>query len=138
MTPRSALLVGMLATGLLGCATNPVLYPNYTLENQGRAAADAAIADCENRARQYEASDSSRVLDTAGSTAAGAGTGAATGAAGGAIRGGAGTGAAIGAATGATFSFMRSLFRKRGPDPIRKNFVERCLAESGYVVVGWR
>jgi hypothetical protein len=38
----------------------------------------------------------------------------------------------------ATYSVFRSIFRRRDPDLVRKRFVERCLAERGYEVAGWR
>jgi hypothetical protein len=51
-------------------------------------------------------------------------------------------GAAIGAATAASWGLVRAGFRalisSRDPGPIERRFVERCLAERGYEVIGWR
>jgi len=123
---------------LLACASpRPVLYPNPTLERVGAEAAAADIDWCVARAR--EAVPSSEAEEIARDTAGNAGAGAAAGAAAGAISGaGAGTGAATGAATAATFGFVRRLFQRRGPDEVQRRYAERCLAERGYDVIGWR
>jgi hypothetical protein len=65
--------------------------------------------------------------------------GAAAGAAGAAVYGGdvgraAGTGAAAGAAAGA----VRGGFEAADPNPTYRNFVQRCLRERGYDVIGWQ
>jgi hypothetical protein len=52
--------------------------------------------------------------------------------------GGAGRGAAIGAATGATAGAVHGAVKSSGPSPIYKNFVDRCLREKGYEVIGWQ
>jgi len=51
---------------------------------------------------------------------------------------GAGTGAAIGAATGGTAGAAHSAAKQTGPSPVYKGFVNRCLHEKGYDVVGWQ
>jgi len=114
-----------------------VLYPNPTLERVGVEAAQADVDWCLARAK--EAIPSTEAQEIARDTAGNAGAGAAAGAAAGAISGaGAGTGAATGAATAATFGFVRRLFQRRGPDPVQQRYAERCLAERGYDVIGWR
>jgi len=138
--------LGALGAGLVGCATpEPVFYPNATLESVGRTAADADVARCRTLAQSSGASGGGAgqvAGDVAADTAGRAGAGAAAGAAGGAIRGNAGTGAAVGAATAASWGLVRggfrALFGRRDPDPIERRFVERCLAERGYEVIGWR
>ena len=52
--------------------------------------------------------------------------------------GSAGRGAAAGAAGGGARSFLHGLFRWRDPDPIERNFVQECLRQRGYHVIGWR
>ena len=134
-TALSCLLLGTLC----GCFTKqPVLYPNPQLEATGREAAERAVEACQAAAREFQPQDTGQE-EAATDAAAHAGAGAAAGAVGGAIGGrGAGSGAAIGAASAATYSVFRSIFRRRDPDPVRKRFVERCLAERGYEVAGWR
>jgi hypothetical protein len=114
-----------------------VLYPNRTLEEVGHAAAQQDIDDCLAFAEAHglEAQPEAR---TAKSTAAGGAVGGAVGAASGAVRGSAGRWAGVGAAGGATAGFLRGLFRWRDPDPIQARFVQTCLQERGYQVIGWR
>jgi hypothetical protein len=135
---RTALVTGLLAAQLCACATRqPVLYPNATLERVGRDAAQSEIEECQRLAAEFQP-DGSAVGAVARDTTVNAGAGAAAGAVGGAISGNPGLGAAVGAASGATWALIRSMFRRREPDPIRKRFVERCLGERGYEVAGWR
>jgi len=129
---------------LCGCATKqPVLYPNPRLEEVGRDAAQHEVAECQTAARDFQPDDAGRDA-AAADAAATTGAGAAAGAAGGAVAGATGSGrsaasgAATGAASAATFSLVRAMFRRREPDPVRKRFVERCLAARGYEVAGWR
>lgn len=132
---RTAVLLALTFT-LSGCASHtPILYPNARLARVGPAQAARDIAECQQLADQYVASGAAGTV--AGSTAVGAGAGAAVGAAGGAVRGQAGTGAAVGAATGATGGFLRGLFKASEPNPVHKNFVDRCLRQRGYEPVGW-
>jgi predicted small lipoprotein YifL len=115
----------------------PVPYPNDHLTNVGQEVAQADIAACMQRAREYGvATDTARRTTT--QTATGAAVGGATGSAVGAVTGHPGRGAAAGAAGGATAGFMRSLFGARDPDPLFRSFVETCLRERGYETIGWR
>jgi outer membrane lipoprotein SlyB len=115
----------------------PVLYPNVHTQQVSRAQADQDVAQCRELAHQYVQSGAGR--EVAQDTALGGAGGAAVGAVAGAVSGGsAGRGAAIGAATGATAGLFRGLFRRTAPDPTYKNFVDRCLRERGYEVIGWQ
>lgn len=135
--PRIAAALS-LALLLGACAsTRPVLYPNATLNQSGPAAGRAAVEDCKAKA------DAANVDRAAGGgvardTGVGAAVGAATGAAVGAVFGNAGRGAAAGAAGGGTQGFMRGLFRSAEPSPVYRAFVERCLRDAGYEVIGWQ
>jgi hypothetical protein len=132
---RRALPLCLLA---LACASpRPVLYPNAAYERAGAEAARADAEACLAKAREAVPSNDAQEIatDTAGNAAGGAAAGAAAGAIGG---GGAGIGAAIGAASAASFSFVRGLFGRRGPDAVQRRYAERCLAERGYEVIGWR
>lgn len=138
---RNILIVAALVV-VGGCASKrPVLYPNDQLQRVGAAAAERDISACTQRAEQYAEGRGSGAGDVARDTAIGAGTGAAIGAAGGAVAGHAGRGAAVGAASGGTAGLLHGIFGvfgKREPDPVQRAFVERCLQESGYDVIGWR
>lgn len=129
----------------LACASpRPVLYPNAQLERVGQEVADVEIEECFVLAEESGAAGggSEQAGAIARDTAERAGAGAAAGAVGGAIRGGAGIGAAIGAATAATWGFVRGglrwLFSAREPDRMQRAFVERCLRDRGYDVLGWK
>jgi len=129
-------LVCLLPLAAACAPKRPVLYPNDRFQAAGAAAADD-VAECQERAAAwgYDAKPGAHVV---GSTAAAAAEGAAVGAVGGAIVGHPGRGAALGAGMGGTRGFLRGLFRSREPAPLQKGFIEECLAEKGYRVIGWR
>ncbi len=135
--PPGALLSLFLSLAMAGCAANrPVLYPNDHLREIGDQEAQLEIDQCVNMAGDYvpEQSDTTKV---AKKTATGAAVGAVIGTAVGATVGRAGRGAAAGAAGGGTSGLLRGLFRIGKPDPMTKRFVEQCLSERGYRVIGW-
>lgn len=130
------LVVGGIVISSLACATpRPVLYPNEHLKAVGTAAAQRDINDCLQRAASYAANPGAKI---AGSTAVGGATGAALGAAMGAAAGSAGQGAAMGAAGGGVWGLIGGLFRSRNLDPVQKGFVDKCLHDKGYQVIGWQ
>lgn len=129
------LLVALLAATACG-SKQPQLYPNDKYQAAGPAQAQADINECELLAERY-AGQETEAGETAKRTAAGAGVGAAGGAAAGAIYGSAGRGAAAGAAAGAVGGLLSGLFG-RGPDPVYRNYVDRCLREKGYEPMGWK
>jgi outer membrane lipoprotein SlyB len=131
------LLAGTVVAAQACAAKRPVLYPEEHLQAVGEAAAQQDIDDCLQRAAQFGrySSAGGRV---AGSTGVGAAAGAAVGAAAGAVVGRAGRGAAMGAAGGGSAGLLRGLFGSRDPDPVQKRFVEKCLREKGYQVIGWQ
>ena len=139
-TSTFRILVALTVAAAAGCASTqrPVLYPNAALERAGRAQAERDIDDCMHRAESHGLSPtgSTRVVRRG---AEGAAVGAAAGAAGAAVYGGdvgraAGTGAAAGAAAGA----VRGGFEAADPNPTYRSFVQRCLRERGYDVIGWQ
>jgi hypothetical protein len=75
--------------------------------------------------------------EVARNTIGGGALGAATGAVGGAVVGSAGSGSAIGAASGAAAGFLRGLFSRSESNQGYVAFVNQCLPERGYEVVGW-
>lgn len=131
-----ALLGAVLVVG--GCAARrPVMYPNEQLKQAGPAGADRDIDECMRLAEAY-VSSGGKARGVARDTAVGGGTGAAIGAVGGAIYGSAGRGAAAGAATGATAGLLHGLFNLGSPSPIYQSYVNSCLADRGYRVLGWQ
>jgi outer membrane lipoprotein SlyB len=123
---------------LAGCADKrPVLYPNARLKQVGAEAAQRDVDGCLRLAREGGADDD-RDAEVAKSTAGGAAVGGAVGAATGAVLGNLGRGAAAGAAGGAAGGLVRGAFNSSDPDPVFKNWVDRCLREKGYEPIGWK
>jgi hypothetical protein len=117
----------------------PILYPNAHLQSVDEETSKRDIAGCREIAKEAGASTGSgKGGAVAGQTAVGAGSGAASGAVGGAIVGSPGIGTAVGAASGAVFGFLGGLLSPSQPNPAYVSIVNRCLAERGYEVAGWK
>ena len=135
--PVWILLAGLLLAA--GCsAKRPVLYPNDHFRDVGREAAQKDIDECFELAAQQGLTEGDGGEEAAKRATERSATGAAAGAASGAARGDPGRGAAAGAAGAGAGSFMSGLFKSDEPDPVLRRFVERCLREKGYEVVGWK
>jgi outer membrane lipoprotein SlyB len=136
MMSRFFPLAGFLSLSLCaGCAARPVLYPNGRLQAAGQDQAKQDVDDCRRLAGEYvKARGAGKAV---GEAVVGAGAGAAVGAAGGAVLGAVGQGSALGAVTGGVASLVHGIFRAKQPSPVTKNFVDRCLKERGYDVIGW-
>lgn len=127
-----ALISAVFLLSCLGCASSPQLYPNKKYQDVGKDQANQDIQDCQTRADNYVSSGKGRAI------ASDAGAGAVVGSAAGAVLGlfshnvamgaleGGGAGAAGGAAAGAM-----------SPDQVKRNFVNQCLKDRGYQVIGW-
>jgi outer membrane lipoprotein SlyB len=140
-TARAALRLVLLPILLLlvGCgASRPVLYqsPNPTVAGDP-AAQQSAIDECIASAKQSGAAHN-QAVEAGKQTGGAAAVGAAAGGAAGAIGGHAGRGAAMGAAGGAAGGFTRWMLKSGGLDDIQKRYVETCLRERGYQVLGWQ
>ncbi len=137
---RFALAISLVAAAILGVACSsqrPALYPNDHLKQVSEAQAQADVDECIAIVKQhgiYERDRKEQVRSVGRTTAVGAGTGAAVGA----LRGKPGRGAATGAVAGAASGTMRQILRSNKPDSVFKGYVDRCLADRGYDVVGWR
>jgi len=124
---------------LAGCASQrPVLYPNTKYKQVGDAAAQRDVDECIRLAEQAGAGHGGgeRAVRQGG---IGAAVGGVAGAVAGAVSGrnvidSAAKGAAVGGAAAGTHGAIES----REPDNIHQNFVQRCLSERGYDVMGWR
>lgn len=122
----------LLAAALAGCAAKPVLYPNPRFsEDDGKS----AIEECRGKADAYVKNQAAK--KAAGEAVEGAAIGAAAGAVTGAMFGSVGRGAASGGAAGAAVGLVRGLFRARQPSPVKRAYVDRCLRERGFDVLGW-
>lgn len=123
---------------LIGCAAErPVLYPNPHLNTVGAATAEQDIDECIALAKGAGVGPN-KAGQVAGRTATAAAVGGAAGAAAGAVRGHAGRGAAMGAAGGAAGGLVSGMIKSRGLDTVTKRYVDVCLQERGYRVLGWK
>jgi hypothetical protein len=137
-TPLAALPIALLAlAATLACAARPITYSRVPGGPVEQAQLEQDIDDCMRFARQHTREASGVARETARRTGVGGAVGAATGAVAGATRGSPGRGAATGAAVGATSGLIGSLLGRRD-DPVKRRYVERCLTERGYDVIGWR
>ncbi len=126
-----------------GCASpRPVLYPNAQLERVGREEAQRDVDECLARAGEDVGKGGGGAAGTvADRTARNTAVGAATGAA---VRGAMGRSAARGAAGGAAGAAAHTVTsaivypQRGGPDPVFRGYVDRCLQDRGYDVIGWR
>jgi len=130
-------LAALVAAGACARSQSPVLYPNAKLQSAGKDQADRDVDACRQLADEYVKNPMAK--DAARGGAIGGVGGAAVGAVGGAVSGhGAGRGAMVGAATGATAGAVAGAAKDVGPAATYKGFVNRCLRERGYEVVGWQ
>lgn len=135
-----ALLTGCAATGPASPSAKPVLYPNATLNRVGVAQGQLEASACMSRAQQAGLTPDQKnneVGRRAGEGAATAGVASAVGAlitgrGGDVLRAGA-TGAAIGGSAGA----VSGAFHNDKPSGVYRQFVQRCLSEKGFDVIGW-
>ncbi len=124
----SIILVALL---IISCSSTPVLYPNNHYKEVGKAQADNDIKQCENEADEYlKSPEAKKILK-------GAATGSILGAIWGVVWGiftgnwiGVGIGAVGGAASGAAVGAI-------SPDQLKQNYIDQCLANEGYRVIGW-
>ena len=137
MGVRLLVIMVMLAIST-GCAVKrPVLYPNELHRSAGSEKAQQEIDDCLKRAD--EANAQGRLADeVALKTGKSALVGGATGAVIGAISGSALRGGLIGAAAGGTVALVSSAVKGPEDSPVYRRFVELCLFEKGYQVLGWQ
>lgn len=130
-TKNSAFLLVFLFL-LASCASRPKLYPNETLRTKGKVASEADIDQCMKDADTYlDSSEGKKIAKSAGFGAVvGGAMGAVAGAFTGDVSGGLARGAAIGGAGGAVSGSL-------SPDQIKHRYVNQCLADKGYHVIGW-
>ncbi len=122
----------MLLFLVAACASRPQLYPNSKLKEVGKAQGKKDIDQCVADADEYlESSKGKQVAKGAG---AGAAVGAAIGAVGGLFTGNLGSGIVRGGAMGAAGGGAAGAL---SPDQVKKNYVNQCLADKGYQVIGW-
>lgn len=137
------IVVFLLASGLVSCATaSPILYENRKYKEVGRSGAARDVAESKEMANRAGATaDAGKAGQAAKIAGVGTAGGAAAGAVGGAIGGSPGIGAAAGAASGAVWSLFSAMFgwmAPSQPSSVHMSYVNMCLADRGYQVVGWK
>lgn len=117
---------------LSACASKPKLYPNEKLKSVGKEVAQQDIDQCVAEGDMYlETSEAKRITKGAGKGAmVGAAMGAVFGAFTGSLGGSALQGGAVGAAGGGVATAI-------SPDQLKQRYVNHCLSEKGYHVLGW-
>ena len=135
------LLAGCASNGAGSASARPVLYPNAMLNRVGDAQGRMEVNACMARAQAAGLSPTQTTNEVgrrAGEGAATAGVASVVGAlitgrgSEGVFRAGA-AGAAIGGSAGA----VSGAFHNDRPNSVYRNFVQRCLSEKGFEVIGW-
>ncbi|MDD4972774.1 MAG: hypothetical protein PHY93_00405 [Bacteriovorax sp.] len=126
------LFIIIFTLGFGACASRPKLYPDETLKSRGKDAGEADINQCIKDADTYlDSSEGKKIAKSAGF---GAVVGGAVGAVAGVFTGGIGRGAVQGAAIGGVGGGAAGAM---SPDQIKHRYVNKCLADKGYHVLGW-
>lgn len=133
-------LVGCAATGANSPSARPVLYPNATLNRVGDAAARAEVDACMARAQAAGLTPHDQNNATGQRAAQGAAVGGVAAAVGALVTGrnldgilGTGlAGAAVGGSAGAVSGAMQNR-----PSGIYRQYVQRCVGDKGFEVIGW-
>ncbi|MBH2020119.1 MAG: glycine zipper family protein [Burkholderiales bacterium] len=134
-------LAGCAGSGAGSASATPVLYPNAMLNRAGDAQGRMEVGACMSRAQASGLSPmqtTNEVGRRAGEGAATAGVASAVGAL---ITGRGGEGmlraGAAGAAIGGSAGAVSGAFHNDKPNGVYRNFVQRCLSEKGFEVIGW-
>ncbi len=124
------LLISLLV--MTACSSRPKLYPNEKLKTVGKEVSQKDIDQCMSEGDLYlETSEAKRITKGAGR---GAVVGAAMGAVFGAFTGSLGRGVLQGGAVGAAGGGAATAM---SPDALKQRYVNHCLGEKGYHVLGW-
>lgn len=141
MNLRKLSLIGSVLLIFSGCANlttpkSPDFYPNEEYR-RSPGAAEAASRECMSLADEYVRSPN-RYQEMAKEGLIGGAVGAGTGALGGTIMGSkVGRATAAGAAIGGILGVLNSAKDFNDRDPSYERFVERCLQQRGFEVIGW-
>lgn len=145
--PAVVSIVGVLA--LAGCATTgasnpsarPVLYPNAALNRVGAAQGQADTDACMSRAVSAGLTPDEKTNAVGRRAGEGAAVGGVASAVGALITGRGMDGllraGAAGAAVGGSAGAVSGAFYNDRPNATYRNFVQRCLGEKGFEVIGW-
>lgn len=137
----AALLVVVITVAVTGCSSSPkrpVLYPNQHLNRVGGHVSQQDINACMQLARTSGV-NVTKDGEVGRKAVSGAAIGGTSSAAYGVFRDGdVGNRALAGAAAGAAAGAVRGGIQSTEQSPIFKNFVNKCLSDKGYSVIGWQ
>ena len=135
-------LAGCASTNESAALAQPVLYPNATLNRVGAPQGQLEVNACKARAVAsglQPAEQTHAVSRRAGEAAATTGVASAVGAL---LTGRGGEGAlragALGAAVGGSAGAVSGSFHSDRPNNLYRQFVQRCLSDKGFEVIGWQ
>jgi hypothetical protein len=138
---RSWMTIAAMGAMLLLAACGPkrpVFYPNGHLESVGPDQARADADECMAEAKAYGVQNDAG-KQVGGKAVKGAAIGAAASAIGAAVfAGDVGRAIGAGAAGGAAAGAISGAFDADEPSPVFRQYVDHCLREKGYEVIGWQ
>lgn len=137
---RKSLFVLLFASVLSACETTPLrptLYPNNHLNTVGKEQAQKDVDACMVQADAYGVKEN-QDAQVGKKAAKGATLGAVTAGAWGLVTGDAGERALAGAAAGAAGGAASGAMDSNKMNPTYKNFVQKCLRDLDYDVIGWQ
>jgi outer membrane lipoprotein SlyB len=136
-----ALLSACATGGANSTSARPVLYPNATLNRLGEAQGRSEANACMARAASAGLSPGQSGNEVGRRAGEGAAVGGVASAVGALITGRGGEGVlrsgAAGAAVGGSAGAVSGAFHNDKPSSTYRNFVQRCLGEKGFEVIGW-
>lgn len=134
-------LAGCASSGAGSASARPVLYPNATLNRVGDAQGRMEVNACLSRAQAAGLSPSQNTNEVGRRAGEGAAVGGVASAIGALITGRGGEGmlraGATGAAVGGSAGAVSGAFHNDRPNGVYRSFVQRCLSEKGFDVIGW-
>ena len=138
----AALFAGLITASIAGCSSSPkrpVLYPNQHLNRVGGHVSQQDIDAC-MRLAHSSGVNVTKDGEVGRKAAGGAALGGVSTGVYGAVRGSSDVGnrALAGAAAGAATGAVRGGIQSTEQSPIFKNFVNKCLSDKGYSVIGWQ
>ena len=135
----AALSIVLCMTVISSCASKrPAAYPNEQLKQAGQAQFQADVDECVKLANDYGVKNKQGekvAKEAARDGVAGAAAGAVISAI---VGGNIGQSAAAGAASGSLIGLIRGMFDSGEPSPVFRQYVEKCLRDKGYEVIGWQ
>ena len=134
-------LAGCASSGAGSASARPVLYPNATLNRVGDAQGRMEVNACLSRAQAAGLSPSQGTNEVGRRASEGAAVAGVASAIGALVTGRGGEGmlraGATGAAVGGSAGAVSGAFHNDRPNGVYRSFVQRCLSERGFDVIGW-